>query len=207
MLCVMLSEAKHLGMGVAAAALLTLTLCAAQCPAQANEHDFDDGDVSAWEPVAGEWQAEDGAYLQADASSPAYRYSLTGEPSTQGSIEADAVALEHNENGGVGASFGLMVKFIDAETWCAARFGSYGGCSLRVLGTAEPRGVRLGQLQPEVGRSYHPKVILRNGLLAVILDGTVLAILEDPFAGQAGRPGLFTETRCRFDNVRIERTK
>jgi hypothetical protein len=191
----------------AGAALMMMTLCAAECQAQVAEHHFDDADLSAWEPAAGEWQAEDGAYLQSDASSPAYRYSVTGEPWTEGSIEADAVALEFNENGGVGASFGLMVKLIDAETWCAARFGSYGGCSLRVLGTAEPRGVRLGHLQPEVGRTYHPKVILRNGLLAVILDGTVLAILEDPFAGQAGRPGLFTETRCRFDNVRIERTE
>jgi len=189
------------------ASLMALVMCAGACCAQVVEHDFDDGDVSAWEPIVGEWRAQDGRYLQSDASTPAYRYSVTGEPWAEGTIEADAVALEYNRNGNVGASFGLMVKFIDNETWCAARFGSYGGCSLRVVGTPEPRGVKLGSFQPELGRSYHPKVILRNGLLALALDGVVIAILEHPLPDQAGRPGLFTETRCTFDNVRIDRVK
>ena len=180
-------------------------LCTVLCRTEAGEHSFDDGDVSAWEPITGEWSADEGTYLQSDASTPAYKYSVTGEPWNGGTIEADAVALEVNKHGNVGATFGLMVKLIDEETWCAARFGSYGGCSLRVVGTPEPRGVKLGSFQPELGKTYHPKVILRNGLLALALDGLVIAILEDPFADQPGRPGLFTETRCEFDNVRIER--
>ncbi len=193
-------------MKAAARAVLTaLALCAVSSCAQVIEHNFDDGDVSAWEPINGEWAAHEGTYLQSDASTPAYKYSVTGEPWSEGAIEADAVALEVNKHGNVGATFGLMVKLIDEETWCAARFGSYGGCSLRVVGTPEPRGVKLGSFQPELGKTYHPKVVLRNGLLALALDGLVIAILEDPFAGQAGRPGLFTETRCEFDNVRIER--
>ncbi len=32
-----------------------------------------------------------------------------------------------------------------------------------------------------------------------------MGIFRDPFEGEAGRPGLFTETECAFDNVRIER--
>jgi len=180
-------------------------LCTVLCRTEAGEHSFDDGDVSRWKPIVGQWQADDGGYLQHDASSHEYKYSVVEQPWTEGAIEADAVALEVNKHGNVGATFGLMVKFIDSDTWCAARFGSYGGCSLRVVGTPEPRGVKIGSFQPELGKTYHPKVILRKGLLALALDGLVIAILEDPFADQAGRPGLFTETRCDFDNVRIER--
>ncbi len=170
--------------------LTALALYAGVYSAAVADDNFDDGDASAWEPLVGEWNADEGAYLQSDASTPAYKYSVTGEPWSEGAIEADATPLEFNRNGNVGASFGLMVKFIDGHTWCAARFGSYGGCSLRVVGTPEPRGVKLGHFEPQVGRTYHPKVILRNGLLALALDGLVIAILEDPFPDQAGRPGL-----------------
>jgi len=131
---------------------------------------------------------------------------VTGQPWQEGTIEANATALQYNKNGNVGASFGIMVKYLDEKNWCAARFGSYNACSLLVV-APEGQVLRLGHFEPEVGRPYHPKVILRNGLIALIVDGTAIAILEDPFPDQTGRPGLFTETHCSFDNVKINRTQ
>ena len=110
---------------------LALLVCAAT--AQAQDFDFEAG-AEGWEPVTGQWAVEGGRYLQTDASTPAYRMSLVGEPWEQGSIEADATPLSENHNGNVGASFGLVVKHVDGEHWCAARFGSYGRCSLRIVG-------------------------------------------------------------------------
>jgi hypothetical protein len=156
--------------------VLLAALSASAACAQVVEYDFDDGDIAAWEPVKGEWVARDGAYVQRDVSDPSYRYSLAPDAWREGVIEADATPLQVNHISNVGASFGLVVKYRDAEHWYAARFGSYGGVSF-----------------------------LRNGYLAVVLDGGVMGIFRDPFEGEAGRPGLFTETECAFDNVRIER--
>ena len=185
---------------------LFAALSASLACAQVVEYDFDDGDIAAWEPVEGEWVARDGAYVQHDVSDPGYRYSLAPDAWSQGVIEVDATPLQVNHISNVGASFGLVVKYRDAEHWYAARFGSYGGVSLRVVAEAS-EVIKIGSLQPQPGVTHHAKVILRNGYLAVILDGGVMGIFRDPFEGEADRPGLFTETECAFDNVRIERLK
>lgn len=163
-------------------------------------------DLTSWQPGAGEWSVRDGALYQADASSPAYRFILAPEPWHEGAIEVDATPLTTNRNGNVGASFGLMIKHVDEGRWYALRCGSYGAVSLRITGDRD-EVVKLGALASVPNETHHPKAILRGGLLAVMLDGVVLGIFRDPFAGEAGRPGLFTETECEFDNVRIERTR
>jgi len=185
---------------------LTVALSASLACAQVVEYDFDDGDITAWEAVKGEWVARDGAYVQSDASDASYKYSLAPDAWHEGVIEADATPLQVNHSGNVGASFGLMVKYRDADHWYALRFGSYGGVSLRIVAEAS-EVIGIGSLQPEPGVTRHAKVILRNGYLAVVLDGGVMGIFRDPFEGEAGRPGLFTETECAFDNVRVERLK
>jgi len=190
-------------MSRAAISTTTLMLLAAWAPgATAQVFDFEAG-ADGWEPISGQWAVEDGRYVQSDASTPAYRMSLVGEPWEQGRIEADATPLTDNHNGNVGASFGLVAKHVDDKHWCAARFGSYGRCSLRIQGS-EVGVVDLGTCLPDPGTTYHPSVILRGGLVAIALDGVIMGIFHDPFPGQAGRPGLFTETECAFDNVRIE---
>ena len=185
---------------IVGACLMCLT---AGVAAEVIEETFDDG-AARWEPVQGEWRVEDGAYLQTDASTPAYRYCVLDTPLREGSIEVSATALERNDNGNVGASLGVVVKYIDEQNWCVARFGSYGGCSVLISEAGERRRIGLGAFSPEVGRSYRVGAILSDGLLAIVREGVVIAIVEDPFAGQAGRAGLFTETRCSFDDVRIE---
>ncbi len=180
---------------------------AAVAQAQVIEQTFDAGTAERWEALLGEWRVEDGAYVQADASSPAYRFSVFDTPWREGSIEATATPLVRNHNGNVGASFGLIVKHIDEDTWCAMRFGSYGSCSLLIRGPDRKDRISLGGFRPEPGQSYRARIILRNGMIAVVRDGLVIAILDDPFPDEAGRPGLFTETRCAFDDVRIERTE
>lgn len=193
---------------------LTLTLMAvslvvaASGPVRAEviEEDFDAG-AERWEAVRGEWTVEDGMYVQTDASSPDYRLSVFDTPLDEGAIEAVATPLERNDHGNVGTTFGLVVKYVDDDRWCAARFGSYGSCSLLIRRPGDNGRISLGSFHPEPGRSYHARVLLRNDMLAITHDGLVVAILDDPFPDQAGRPGLFTETRCRFDDVRIEVTE
>ncbi len=188
---------------IAAMALALLAGSSARAQAQVIEESFDAG-AACWEGIAGDWRVEEGADLQADASSPAYRMSLLDSPWREGSIEATATALERNRNGNVGATFGLVIKHIDEQHWCIARFGSYGRCSLLIRRGEEKQRVNLGGFSPEIGHPYRVGAIVGGGLIAVVREGVAIAILDDPFPGEAGRPGLFTETRCRFDDVRIE---
>lgn len=183
-----------------------VALTASVACAQVTEYDFTDGGLEPWQPVVGEWSVREGALYQADASSPEYRYILAPDAWQEGSIETEATPLTVNRNGNVGASFGFMVKHIDANRWCAMRWGSYGGISL-LIRDVEGQTVKLGQLQSVPGETRRVKMLLRGGYLAVVFDGIVQSILQDPFAGEPGRPGLFTETECRFDNVRIERIR
>lgn len=188
------------------AVVTTLLVTLTGLHAQVVEDTFD-ADAARWEPVVGDWRVEDGVYLQTDASSPDYRFSLFDTPWREGSIEVSATALERNDHGNVGATFGLMVKYLDADRWCAIRFGSYGSCNLIVRSPEDKRRIGLGSFSPEIDRTYRIGVILREGMLAVVRDGVVLAILDDPFPDTAARPGLFTETRATFDDVRLEVTE
>lgn len=178
-------------------------VCCLTAGAEPVAETFDDG-AARWEPVGGDWQVEDGVYVQRDASSPDYRMSLFDAPWREGTLKMTATALERNDNGRVGASFGVVVKYIDEDNWCIARFGSYGSCNLLVNRPDGKDRINLGGFSPQIGQSYRAGVILREGLLAIVREGVVLAIFEDPFPDQSGRPGLFTETHCAFDDVRIE---
>lgn len=194
----MISRRWFLLIGIAF--LVSLAACAR---AQVIEESFDDG-AARWQPLEGEWRVEGGAYVQSDASSHAYRMSLFDAPWREGAIEVSATALERNDNGNVGATFGLVVKYIDEARWCVARFGSYGSCNVLIRSPEKNNRINLGGFSPEIGRSYRVGVIISGGMIAIIREGAVIAIVEDPFPGEAGRPGLFTETHARFDDVRIE---
>ncbi len=183
------------------AAILGCTLAAR---AEVAEERFDDGRADRWLSLSGEWAVEDGAWVQSDASSPAYRMSLFEQSWREGAIGVTATPLERSLDGQVGASFGLVVKYVDDDRWCVARFGSYGSCNLLVSRPGGRHSVRVGYFEPQPGRSYRVRVIVRNGMVALARDGLVISVLQDPFPDHTGRPGLFTETRCRFDDVRIE---
>ncbi len=185
---------------IAIAALLSAGTARAEVIVQS----FDDGRADRWEPISGAWAVEDGAYLQTDASSPEYRYARFDRPWRTGTLTVTATPLERNPNGNVGASFGVVVKHLAEDRWCIARFGSYGACTLLISEPEGRRAVRIGRFSPTPGQQYRVRVIVRDGMIALARDGLVTAILQDPFPGETGRPGLFTETRCRFDDVRIE---
>ncbi len=185
-----------------AAAITAACLCVTAAT-ETIEETFDDT-AARWEPIHGDWDVEDGAYVQHDASSPAYRYSVFDTALREGTLEATATPVAPNFHGNVGASLGLMVKYLADDRWCAARFGSYGVLSLLIRDAGDKGRISLGHFRPEPGQSYRVRVIVRNGMLAIVREGLVVAILDDPFADEAGRPGLFTETHCRFDDFRIE---
>lgn len=181
---------------------LLICLCAV-AGAEVLEESFEDG-AARWEAVGGEWIAEDGGYLQRDASCPGYRMSLFDTQFREGLIETTAVPLARNDHGNVGTTFGLVLKHIDDERWLVARYGSYGNCSVVI---SEPEGRRVisfGEFTPEVGSAQRARALISNGKIAFIRGGAVISILHDPFPEEAGRPGLFTETACRFEYFRIE---
>jgi len=185
-------------------ALIVGMLGAGALQAEVIEQGFDDGRADRWDPLSGAWAVAEGAYVQADASSPAYRISLFDRPWRAGLLSVTATPLERNPNGNVGASFGVVVKRLAEDRWCIARFGSYGTCNLLISEPEGRRAVQIGRFSPTPGQVYRVRVIVRDGMIAIARDGLVLAILQDPFPDDMGRPGLFTETRCRFDDVRIE---
>lgn len=185
---------------IAVVALLAAGATRAEVIAQG----FDDGRADRWEPLSGAWAVVAGAYEQTDASSPEYRYALFDQPWRTGTLTVTATPLERNPSGNVGASFGVVVKHLAEDRWCIARFGSYGSCTLLISEPEGRRAVQFGRLSPTPGQQYGVSVMLRDDMIAIARDGLVAAILRDPFPGEAGRPGLFTETRCRFDDAAIE---
>ncbi len=184
--------------------MLAALACAIAARAEVVEERFDDGRADRWQALSGEWLVEDGAFAQTDASSPEYRMALFERPWREGTLEVVATPLERNPNGNVGASFGVVVKHLADDRWCIARFGSYGTCNLLISRPEGRRAVHVGHFAPAPGRAYRVRVIVHGGMVALARDGVVMAVLDDPFPGELGRPGLFTETRCRFDDVRIE---
>lgn len=184
---------------IAGALLMSACACA-----ETIVEDFEGGDISRWQPLSGDWIADDGAFIQLDASAPEYRMALFDRPWRGGSCEIVATPLERNANGNVGTSFGIVVKHLSEDRWCAARVGSYGKCSLIVRDGERKQTISLGHFAPVPGRTYTMRVQVANGMIALSREGLVVAILADPFPDEDGLPGLFTETRCRFESMTLD---
>ena len=151
-----------------------------------------------WEALHGDWAVEDGAYCQRDTRGPDYRYALVDLPFDPVLLTVDATPLEKSDYGF--SSFGVVVKHVDADSWMIVRFGSYGARSILSRAQGKKKVRQLGPFVPEEGRTYQVALARLDGRIAVVLDGVLQCVLPAPWPERPGRVGVFTESKCRFDN-------
>ena len=194
-------EAKRLRLvTVACAAAVATQFGLAQEPTRVFRESFDAAKPSAeWEVIHGDWAVEDGAYCQRDAAGHAYRYAVVAMPLGPALVTVEATATQKNEYGF--ASFGFVIKYVDASNWRIVRFGSYGGLSLLSMEDGEKKVHMLGKLTPKLGRTYQVALAWKQDRIAVFLDGGLKHVLRERWPETSGRLGLFTESPCRFDNL------
>ena len=187
-------------------ALMLVIRAAAADPASAAETTFADDFSSPvgdrWEAISGEWEVADGRLLHSSAEGAPHDRILAPFPLREGIIQVDAIPMQHNQYNF--ASVGLVGKYVDEDHQWWFRYGSYGRANIDGRIPRIDR-IPLGSAQPELGRRYRLKLVIRGGLVGVSVNGIMIAIVEDPFADSAGRPGVFTETHAEFDNFKVTR--
>ena len=166
---------------------------------------FDDGDVSMWSVIGGTWVAQDQAYVQTDYIGPHYRHALVDFPMGDGIIEVDATVLAYNEWQYPFGAFGLVWKWVDVSHYGKLRFGAYNGSNVFIGGPSESGQLTMGNFRTVIGQTYHPKVIVDNGAVTVVLDGVVRCVVYDLQPGIVGKPGIYTENHTSFDNFHAVR--
>ena len=152
----------------------------------------------AWEAIRGDWAVADAGYSQRIPGKADYCYTVVSLPFDPVLVTVDATPTEKNSYHF--ASFGFVLKYVDARNWSVLRLGSYGAISLRQSEDGRRFTRRLGRLAPELGKTYQLAMMRRDGRVAVLLDGALQCVLHEPWPDKPGRIGLFTECACRFDN-------
>ena len=76
------------------------------------------------------------------------------------------------------ASFGFVIKYVDASNYAIVRFGSYGGLSPLSRHNGEANVCMLGTFAPEPGRTYQIGLAWRQDRVAVFLDGALQCALS-----------------------------
>ena len=146
------------------------------------------------------WEVKNGLCYHLYASS--YGYALTYLEITEGTIEVTATTLGTTKYA-KGGCFGIMVRYIDVDNWCAVRCGEYGiMCLLTSIGgTINP--TMLKQFTPVLNQKYKMRVVVREDKIIIFLDDIMCGIVEIPFPGQKGRVGLFATSKTCFDDFKI----
>jgi len=176
--------------------LMLAQIVSAQEKGRVFRESFDTADN--WEVIHGDWEVEDGAYYQRSAAGPDYRYALVSIPFVPDFVTVDVTPTKRNEYGF--ASFGFVIKYVDASNWAIIRFGSYGGVSLMSYENGKKKMRALGVFKAKPGRTYKVALAYGQDRIAVLLDGALEYVFRARLAEKHGRLGFFTETSCRFEN-------
>jgi hypothetical protein len=157
--------------------------------------DFSEPQYGRWEAAMGNaWTVQDGEFFGGSPSGD-YGKSLTvcDYPLTEGVIEASVRPV-----GGRSSSIGIVGKYIDRENCWYIRY-AYWGIMLMVPGRDEMFIAPYSMVDIDGNRDRaHPpvrlKLVIRDGRVGFFADGVLRAMFEDPLAGRAGRPGLYSES-------------
>lgn len=122
-------------------------------------------------------------------------------PLKEGVVEAEARTMHKSRS----ASAGIVGKLINEQKYWAVRL-AYGGITFITRGTQTPWSC-IGGLKIQDGRTHKLKLVIRDGRAGFFLDGVLRGIFKDPFAGQAGRPGVFSESSSVATSFTARRTK
>ncbi len=153
-----------------------------------------------WETPSGDWAWEEGTLRQRNGSD-AYYMALREQRLTEGAITVVGAANAANSSGD--GCIGIVCKYLDSDNWVLIRFGAYGRAFVmtRVEGKREIHPLR--PFIAEIGREYRCVATLCQGLVFAEVDGRPMGVWRDPFAGQAGRPGLYAQSPAEFSSFHV----
>ena len=162
------------------------------------ETDFSRGDPKSWTFHTGKWKFTGGALEQKDASGYARRVAVLNRSVGDCIIEAEGAVTATNAGGH--GTIGIIGKAIDPKKseYLGFRYGAYGYMS----GTGRLDAM-FGGAWPQVGTTHRVKLIFVNGMVGVVVDGTLRGVRKDPFAGKKGKPGLYTESGVRYTRFKV----
>lgn len=164
--------------------------------------DFKETIEGRWEVRAGEWMVKGGRLVHGHKAFPDHDFVIADAPFTDGKIEVKGWATKGNAQYRF-RSLGIVIKYIDQDRYVWFRFGSYGNRNIDGRLPPGSDSIQLGGGQPDLGRAYDLTVIVRNGFVYLFIDDVMIGVIRDPYPGETGRPGLFSETGSEFDNFRV----
>ena len=187
-------------------ALLAL-MVAGPCLAQGEvfSEDFSAGDAPGWTVLSGgrNWRVQEGRYIFDGEGWGRYR-TLAPVAIVDGTISFTATPLAESAHEPPWASFGVIVKRAGVADSIIVRFGAYDSIALMRWQGAERTIKHIGTLDAEVGREYRVRIEVEGESLRVFVDDKPAGEATIGMAGEAGRVGLYTETRTAFDDFRVE---
>jgi len=167
------------------------------------EEDFDAPYRPPWREVNGAWRVARSRF-EMTSSGFGRRVALAPVCVIDGVIEGTATPTALSVQKPPRGVFGAVAKWIDSANWVAVRYGEYGGVSALVCKDGEMEVKGICKFSAEVGRTYRFRVEAAGDRITAYCDGQRLGEIDAAFAGQAGRPGLYTEAPTAFDDIRVE---
>jgi len=148
-----------------------------------------------WEVVlGGPWAADNGEFAPT-ADPNTYRRGMVvcDFPMTDGEVETVVRPAAYETR-----SVGIVGKYIDAQRHWFLRIVWWQGSILIkgenqksiFVGPFSQRGKDAKGLMKD---PIHLRIVTRDGRVGIFINGVLRTVMDDPFPGEAGRPGLYTE--------------
>lgn len=160
-----------------------------------------------WTTARGEaWKIKDGVFSSVPKNGP-YQTGMAvcDFPIIDGVIET----VVHSRTDRFG-SVGIVGKYINNGKCWYVRF-AYWAVELVVPGGESfviTPFLLCGNDEPEaVEKPVTLKLIIRDGRVGLYVDGVLYCVFADPLAGEAGKPGLYTESSAFAQSFKAKRTK
>jgi hypothetical protein len=185
-----------------------LALCsAARCEENVLIDNFSKEVPGRWQTAMGtEWKINDGVFSSVPENGPYQKgMAVCDFPMVDGVIEA--VVRSRTDRFG---SVGIVGKYINNGKCWYVRF-AYWAVELNVPGGESfviTPFLLCGNDEPEaVEKPITLKLVIKDGRVGLYVDGVLYCVFADPLAGEAGRPGLYTESSIFAQSFKARRTK
>ena len=122
-------------------------------------------------------------------------------PMTEGEVETVIRPMYARRS----SSVGIVGKFITGSRCWYVRI-AYGAASLITKGT-EMQGFKIGPINVKDGQPRKLRLVFREGRAGFYVDDVLRTIFRDPLAGEAGSPGLYTESASVATSFSARRIK
>jgi hypothetical protein len=169
--------------------------------------DFAAGSGDRWEVILGlPWVARDGEFAStADPATYLKGMVVCDFGMTDGEVETVVRPAAYETR-----SVGLVGKYIDADRYWFLRIVWWQG-SIIIKGEKQrtlflgPFSLRGKEAKGLIEEPVHLRAVTRDGRVGVFVNGVLRCVFDDPYPGQPGRPGLYTEANSIATSFRAVR--